>query len=212
MRLTTSELENKGYKEKDKFHYKDFSAFISVYIAKTNAATVFFLLINMLFFLALAVKVALVAAGKSHGLAYTLAFISGFVLFPLLIPVHEIIHAAAYKWCGAKRVSFNINIRKFIFLTVADKFVASKDDFFKVLFAPFVVITLLLGILFFAVGSYLQCCIITALVAHTFVCAGDFALASYFLFYKNEQLVTFDDADEQMVYFYKKAEPDLVAG
>jgi len=204
MKISVNELESYGYHEHGKFHYSELSAFARTYLAKTNVATVFFLVVNILLFALLAVKVALVAKGRHDGGLYALSFAGGYGILLLLIPLHEAIHAIAYKLYGAPRVSFSVNLRKFTFLTVADKFVASRGEFMVVLFAPFTCISILLIILFFTSGSYLQCSFIAALFAHTIACAGDFSLASYFLFHTAGEIVTYDDAGAQVVYFYSK--------
>ena len=49
--------------------------------------------------------------------------------FSILIALHELIHAAAYRLAGAKTLSFGMNLRKFMFYVQADGQVLNFKQF-----------------------------------------------------------------------------------
>ena len=71
----------------------------------------------------------------------------GFAIAFTLVPIHEYIHALAYKSQGAATTSFDANWKKFYFMAIADKFVASKKEFQIIALAPFITINLILIIM-----------------------------------------------------------------
>jgi uncharacterized BrkB/YihY/UPF0761 family membrane protein len=87
-------------------------------------------------------------------------------------------------------------------MALADKFVANKKEFEVVALAPFLTITTILTVLFFITNSNWTLAIIGTLLAHTAMCSGDFGLLSYFEFYKNRKVVTYDDVENKISYFY----------
>lgn len=44
--------------------------------------------------------------------------------------------------------------------------------------------------------------IIGVLLAHTAMCSGDFGLLNYFEFNKDKKVVTYDDIEHKISYFY----------
>ncbi len=201
MNIQVEELERSGFQLKDKVTYDALTPFVKVYLSKVNVAIISFIIINVILFAYLIFHIMLVVKGKVNGLEYTLAFSGGVLIVVALIPIHELIHAIAYKLCGAQKISFTINLKSFVFLTVADRFVASRKEFIGIALAPFLIITSVLIAGYFFSGPYLKCSFVTALMCHTFLCSGDFGLTSYFLFHKHEELVTYDDSQQKASYF-----------
>jgi hypothetical protein len=202
--MNVSDLEKNGYQLKEKFLYSELTAFIKEYLSKTNAATVTFLVVNIAFLLLLSFQVGWAIIAKTDRALSLFSFFSGFIVLILVIPVHELIHAIAYKLAGAKKVSFDINFKKFTVLTVADRFVANKTQFIKILLAPFIVISTTLIVVYLIGNVYTQCAVTSVLVLHTLMCSGDFGLTSYFLFHKDRTVVTFDDNTEKASYFFEQ--------
>lgn len=127
------------------------------------------------------------------------------LVLTLLIPVHELIHALAYKIVGAPRVSFGVNWRMFYFYAVADGFVIGRRSFAFVGLAPFFVITIacLCGIFFAPV--LIKWLLWGVLLMHTGACAGDFAMMSFYERNKGyAEILTFDDVRQKRSYFYVK--------
>lgn len=125
--------------------------------------------------------------------------------FTLLIVLHELIHAIAYKSVGAKKLSFGMNIRKFIFYVQADKQVINYKQFKIVALAPAVVISLLsvIGMAIFYTQPIFYF-FIPIFAFHSLFCAGDFGLLCFFENRKELDIVTFDNKQEGKTYFYGK--------
>jgi len=130
-------------------------------------------------------------------------FSYGIAIAFALLPLHEYIHVLAYKSQGATNTSYDANLKKFYFMALADKFVANKKEFEVVALAPFIIITSLLTVLFFIVNTNWTLTISSVLLAHTAMCSGDFGLLSYFEFNKKKQVVTYDDIENKISYFYE---------
>jgi hypothetical protein len=140
--------------------------------------------------------------GLLTNLNWAYHYFIGFSIAFLLVPLHEYIHVLAYKSQGAKNTSYDSNIKKFFFMALADKFVASKNEFRIVALAPFVSITSIL-LLMLTISSYSwTLTILGILLCHTAMSSGDFALLSYLEFHRDKEIVTYDNVGEKTSYFY----------
>lgn len=207
MKIKPEELSEKGYVLIDKLGHKELVPFISTYIKKRTKYSVFYYLSNIVVF-------GLVGyffvqgynlPNYSFGDRFT-HFSYGLAIAFTLLPLHEYIHVLAYKSQGAINTSYDANLKKFYFMALADKFVASKKEFEVVALAPFIVITTTLIILLFITSTNWSMTISSILLAHTAMCSGDFGLLSYFEFHKDKQTVTFDDVENKISYFYGRTE------
>ncbi len=205
MKIKPDELTKNGYVLLDKLGHKELVPFIRTYIKKRTKYSMFYYLSNFILF-------GLVGyffvqgynlPNYSFGDRFT-HFSYGLAIALLLIPLHEYIHVLAYKSQGATNTSYDVNLKKFYFMALADKFVANKKEFEIAALAPFVVITTTLIILLFLANTNLKLTISAVLFAHTAMCSGDFGLLSYFEFNKEKQIVTYDDVENKISYFYGK--------
>ncbi len=129
----------------------------------------------------------------------------GFILWPImLIPVHEIIHAASYKLAGASQIKFGIKPEYYLFYVTTDKYVIGKTRFMMVAFTPFVTISIVLILLIFNTGYPLSWSFITSFFVHTTMCIGDFAIAGFFMDFPDQEMYTYDDTEREETYFYVK--------
>lgn len=122
----------------------------------------------------------------------------------LLIPLHEYIHVLAYKYVGAKNTSYDMNLKKFYFMAMADKFVANAKQFKIVALAPFVVISSMCLISIFFVSGYWIYFSIGIFFTHSLFCSGDFGLVNYFETHADKEVYTYDDKAAGISYFYEK--------
>lgn len=125
--------------------------------------------------------------------------------FTLLIGIHELIHAAAYRWVGANNLSFGCELKKFLFYVLADKQVLNYEQFKKVALAPAVVVAVLsiLGMAIFYTQPYFFF-FLPIFAFHSLFCAGDFGLLCFFQNRPNQEIVTYDVKEEGITYFYAK--------
>jgi len=118
------------------------------------------------------------------------------------LPLFEYIHVLAYKINGATNTSYDANLRKFYFMALADKFVANKREFQIIALAPFLIISsILISIIFYADQSWTLTCVAT-LLAHTAMRSGDFGLLSYFDYHQDKEVVTYDEVENNISFFY----------
>lgn len=127
------------------------------------------------------------------------------LVFTILIAVHEGIHGLAYKLAGAPDVSFGVSWRKFYFYAVANKFIVGHKFFLLIALAPFVVISAgVIGGLFFA-DVWMKWVLLSILFMHTGACVGDFAMLAFYEKHRHlGKILTFDDVDRKISYFYVK--------
>jgi len=126
----------------------------------------------------------------------------GFWMFFVLLPVHELLHAAVYKIVGAPKVSFGGSWKKFIFYAVADRFMVDRKKFLFVALAPFFIINTGLVILFFTYSYPVNLIFLAAIILHTAGCFGDFALVSFMHRHRHQNIVTMDEVAEKKTYFF----------
>ncbi len=124
--------------------------------------------------------------------------------FTLLIVFHELIHAAAYYYVGARKLSFGVIWRKFMFYVSADKFVADRKKFTIVALAPAVIVSVLsiigMAVFYNHPAFYF---FIPVFGLHFIFSGGDFSLLCFFENRKEQEIFTFDVNEEGKTYFYE---------
>ncbi|MBK9291925.1 MAG: DUF3267 domain-containing protein [Bacteroidetes bacterium] len=198
------DLPGLGYRLADELRHDNLTPFLLQYVRQRGlfikiwiAATV----INVLLLAALATMLMLEAKADFDLIAR--AVLPALLVLLLLIPVHEWLHALAYKYAGAPRVSYIINWKKFYVAALADRFVISRQPFYIVALTPFVVISVMLVIGVFLIANPLwQLALAFALLLHTLSCLGDFAMINYTQLRKEKDVVTYDDNQKGMSYFW----------
>lgn len=203
MKIKPEELAENGYVLIDSLGHKELVPFIQTYMKKRTWYSVIYYLCNIIAFglVAYYFMEGYRLPDYSFGSRFT-HFSYGLAFSLTLIPLHEYIHVLAYKSQGATNTSYDANLKKFYFMALADKFVASKKEFEVVALAPFIIITTTLIILLFVANTNWTLTISSVLLAHTAMCSGDFGLLSYFEYHKSKQVVTYDDVENKISYFY----------
>mgnify|MGYP004702307755 CR=1 FL=1 len=125
--------------------------------------------------------------------------------FSILILIHEMLHALAFKITGAPRVSIGSYLKKLIFYAQADRHVLNKRQFVFVALVPFIVVklTTFAGVAFSwnHPAAYFW---IFIMCAHSLFCAGDIAMLDYLYKFSDSELYTFDVKEEKISYFYRQ--------
>lgn len=149
----------------------------------------------------------LVKAGISYtkGMDQPLIAIGVSVLFSftLLIILHELIHAVAYRLRGAGKVTFGAIWRKFIFYAAVDQQVIDYPSFKVVALAPFIVmkvVSILLAVYFWF--SPLAYFFISLMCIHSLFCAGDMAMLAFYNLHPDKEIYNFDDLAQKKTFFY----------
>lgn len=204
MDMLPSALEKQGYRLLDRLEHDQLAPFIQLYLYKKRTSSAYLYYAANLFGLALIIGLFL-AGNQSEQFAFGEAFSRlalGFALAFILVPLHEYIHVLAYRSQGARNTSYAMDLKKFIFLAVADRFVAGRKEFRVVALAPFTVISVILLAAMPFAGPLWQFTLAGMLFTHTAFCAGDFGLLGYFQFHRDKEVVTYDDAEEKVSYFF----------
>lgn len=203
MKIRPDELTEKGYVLLDKLEHKELPIFLKKHLNKRTKTSFLFYGINIiLLFVAIIIFIVNLQNKSIDIFNWLYHYFIGFSIAFLLVPLHEFIHVLAYKSKGAKNTSYDSNIKKFYFMALADKFVANKNEFRIVALAPFISITIILLILL-TISSYnWSLTILGILLCHTAMSSGDFALLCYFEFHSDKEVVTYDDVENKISYFY----------
>jgi hypothetical protein len=205
MKIDPKELKNNNYVLLDKLGHKELVPFIRTYIKKRTKYSKIYYFSNFIVFTLAGYFFVRGFNNPDYNLASRFTYFAyGLAIAFLLVPLHEYIHVLAYKSQGAKNTSYDVNLKRFYFMALADKFVANKKEFAIVALAPFVIITTMLTVLLLFVNSDWKLTIIGILLAHTAMCSGDFGLLSYFQFHKDKEVVTYDDKENAISFFYGK--------
>lgn len=127
--------------------------------------------------------------------------------FSGLIVIHELLHFFAYLAVGARKLSFGMKLKQFIFYVQADKQVLNYNQFKVVALAPVVVVAVVSiagAIIWFEQPLYYF--FLTVLAVHSLFCVGDLAMLCYFENRSEDKIYTFDGKEEGKTYYYKKLE------
>jgi len=127
--------------------------------------------------------------------------------FTFLIFFHEMLHGLAFLLLGFKKVSFGGDIRKFVFYAQADQQVLSRTEFYILALFPLVIIkiiTVVAIVITIVTHSPWLWFWMIVMALHSFFCAGDIGLISFFKHYPDKELFTFDSKTEKSSYFYNR--------
>ena len=126
-------------------------------------------------------------------------------LFVVILPLHELLHAAAYRWVGARDIRWDWSARMMAVWVIAHRFVVETRAFAIVALAPFVVLNALLLAAAIAIPQY-AVFFLCVLLWHLHGAIGDWALLNFIWVHRTRGFWTFDDAELGKSYFYGRAE------
>lgn len=127
--------------------------------------------------------------------------------FSLLIILHELIHALAYRLQGSGKITFGAIWHKFIFYAVADQQVIDYPTFKIVALAPFItvkIVCILLTIFFWS--SPPAYFFLSLMCIHSLFCAGDIAMLAFYNIHSDKEIYNFDDLNQKKTFFYYRKE------
>jgi hypothetical protein len=131
-------------------------------------------------------------------------FLALLALFVVILPIHELLHAAAYRLAGARDIRWDYSLRMAAVWVIAHRFVATARPFIFVALAPFVVLNALLlagAIAFPRLAVFL----LFVLLWHLHGAIGDWSLLNFIWIHRRRGFWTYDDADSGTSYFYGRA-------
>jgi hypothetical protein len=188
-------------------HHKDIIDFVRFYYRSKGPWVLFFrrfLMLITILFLSHFSYILLQHIEKWD--IYLLRFGLGVLGFFAIVPIHELIHGAVYKWFGAPKVRFGVLWSKLAFFAIAPIFVLSRREFMPLALAPFIVINSLLMLCLGLFINHFEISMLLwgALLMHSMGCVGDFALIGFFEQHKGKKIYTFDAETGGSSYFYEE--------
>ena len=199
-----------GFQLLDKLHYDDIVDFASENVRKRTRSMFFYLVLLIIFFILLwSAFLYGIIAQDMNWVSLLKQFLYGLIIsLTIVIPFHELIHALGYFVLGARKIRFGAVLKHFAFYAVADDFVVGRNAFIFLALSPFIIVSLLNFAGLFFVSGYASYTYVSVLFFHATMCAGDFALLSYFEFHREKELYTFDDVGKKTSYFYFRKQED----
>lgn len=125
--------------------------------------------------------------------------------FSVLIVIHELLHALAYWLTGARKISFGVILKKFIFYALADRQVIAAKAFHIVALAPLVIVKAICLLAILQTGSSILFYFsLTVMCLHSLFCAGDMAMLAFYKIHRGKVIYNFDNRSEGKTYFYTR--------
>jgi hypothetical protein len=178
--------------------------FVIEYLKRKTNLMVFFWAVNI-FFLLVAITFRIHISGYFHFKSIFLHSILGFIVFPIaVIPVHELLHIITFLLTGAKRIRVGMDLRQYIFYVSAHKHVVTPRQFSIVALTPFIVISITLAALIIIMPGLWKWSLSALLFVHATMCSGDFALMNFYRVNSPKKILTYDDAEEKVTYFFEE--------
>ena len=130
--------------------------------------------------------------------------------FSALIVIHELLHALAYLLTGARRISFGVILKKFVFYALADSQVIAPRAFHLVALAPFVVVKLIciIGFVEFY-DEQLMYFFLGVMCLHSLFCGGDIAMLAFYRIHRGKEIYNFDNKSKGKTYFYSRIKKNI---
>ncbi len=203
-KITPEELwREKRYRLILELRYEKIPEFVMKYLFRGNQEIRFFWL-SVLLFLIIAIQPTILffSSGPNllHGIWY--GFL-GFIALPvLLIPLHEGTHVLFFIFSGVRRIRVGADLKNFFFYVTADHHPVNRKTFTRIAVAPFFVINTALWVAAWLLPDGISWSLYVTLFVHTTMCAGDFALLSFYREYGNREIITYDDVDFKTSYFF----------
>jgi len=203
-KIRVEELQDPGrYRLIRKLPYHEIPEFVMSYLFRRNQETSFFWF-SVVVFLLIAIKPTVIFFSSAPGVLNALWYgFLGFAGIPLLlIPLHEGLHALFFIFSGGRNIRIGADLKNFFFYVTAHRHPVRRRAFTRIALAPFFVISTGLWVTAWLLPGYLSWSFYLALFAHATMCAGDFAMLSFYREQGDREIITYDDVDEKTAYFY----------
>ena len=197
---TIDDLRGTAFEQLDELRYDDLLPFAARYFFERTSWIIY--LHHALSLTALAAVIAAAVVRDIPFVAALQQFVLGFAaMFVVVLPIHEALHALAYRMAGAREIRWKVLWRYLAAYVVAERFVAGRAVFFFVALAPFVVISPAL-LLFAATWPAWAVFWLTVLLWHTAGVSGDWALLNYYWLHRQREIYTYDEGGKS--YFFAR--------
>jgi hypothetical protein len=206
------DIENQtGFRQILAISYGDLVDFVLHHVKKPTLPIITFWLFCLIF-LGTAIIIRLNISVSLLDRYIFLHSVLGLTVFPvLIIPLHEMMHAISFFIAGARKIKMGIDLKQYIFYVTAHRHVVSSGWFRLIALSPFISLSLLLVTMVLLLPGSWKWSLSLSLFIHATMCAGDFAFLSFLWINRGKTILTWDDADREIAYFYEKSEPGMTA-
>lgn len=150
--------------------------------------------------LSLATLIAIILAADSFTSALAAFALAFAALFLIVLPLHEALHALAYRLVGARDIRWDYSWRMAAVWVIAHRFVVTPKPFIFVALAPFIInAALIAGAIAF---PKLAVFVLFLLLWHLHGSIGDWSLLNFIWLHRRSGFWTYDDAVTGKSYFY----------
>ena len=197
--------ENKEYRHLLSLPYSDVVPFVFEYLKK-RSAFIWFSSMLALLIIALLILFRISLRQEYTFLSILPYTIGGIILFPLaLIIPHEFLHIIPYYIFGARDIRIGADFQQYYFYVSAHNFPVGPLKFVIIALTPMVAITAIIIALIFIVSTPLwSWSLLLTLFVHFTMSAGDIALINLYWINRKNKIITWDDANEEVAYFYAR--------
>lgn len=200
MHTGSESLLKQGYSLSETIKHQELNIFISNHKWKFSLLHIAYVSFS---FMLLALTVYLIVFSLNSIISSLLYSTLGVLISFLLIPIHELIHCAALKSFGAKRVTILPNFSQYYYLTISHHFLVGKNEIGWISLLPFILVTGIGFILYYFTSSNWQIVIISAILFHTSICSTDFRIVDFF-YSKEKEYKMYSDIEENETYLFSR--------
>ena len=206
--LTPDDLfNNREFELIEEIDYANLKSFVVKEIERRSVLIVAYSIVQVVALLAMAGLLAFFTIGLIVDGEFSAELITAgcAIVFSctLLIPIHELLHAAAFLMLGKRDIGFGVQWKKFLFYAEANMQVLDRKEMVIVGLAPLVTIAIVAATLIaLQVSALTTLFAATVFTVHLFFCGGDIAIISFFVRHKQMEMYTFDNREMKKSYYF----------
>lgn len=184
--------------------YNDIMPFIFEYLKKRTLPVILYGILILLSLVPVIFN-RLEIAGEYPWYTIVLHSFTGFIILPLVLIIpHELLHVLPYRLSGAKEIRIGARWEESYFFVTAHNHPVNSRWFNAIALTPGVLLTILLLVLLTYLPPLWQWSTSITIFMHLTMCAGDVALLNYIYLNRHRKIITWDDAEKGLAYFYEE--------
>jgi len=205
--MPTDLINNPEFELIEEINYANLKSFVVKEIERRSALIVAYSIVQVVAILAATGFLAFFAFGLiidgNFGAELTTAGCAILFSCTLLIPIHELIHAAAFLALGKRDIGFGVQWKKYLFYAEANLQVLNRNEMIMVGLAPLAVIAIVsITIIALQISTLTSLFAAIVFTMHLLFCGGDIAIISFFVRHKHLEIYTFDNREMKKSFYY----------
>jgi hypothetical protein len=206
-------LNNPEFELIEEIDYANLKSFVVKEIERRSVLIVAYSIVQVVAILAAAGLLAFYTFGLiidgNFGIELTTAGCAILFSCTLLIPIHELIHAAAFLILGKRDIGFGVQWKKFLFYAEANLQVLNRNEMIIVGLAPLAIIAIVsITIIALQISTLTSLFFTVVFTVHLLFCGGDIAIISFFLRHKQMEMYTFDNREMKKSFYFVRKKPE----